>query len=171
MPPKKGWVFRRHWSFSPKFSGLNPDIICISMPGSCQSLFSSCSIVQTCGTPVSFHIDNQMAVSCISRQGSSQSEVLLAISEAIFDLAYLCQLLLSAHYLSGHQNIWADPLFRSAESNVEWRLLPQEFRSLTTWFSLPRNDLFATPTLQLLLLYFTRYSHTEAGDPDALTVQ
>ncbi|KAK3896198.1 hypothetical protein Pcinc_000120 [Petrolisthes cinctipes] len=55
-------------------------------------------------TPILFRMDNQVAVQCIRRQGSSHSLLLLSITEELFDLAAARQLNLTASYLPGRDN-------------------------------------------------------------------
>ena len=71
------------------------------------------------GTAICFEMDNTVAVHCIVHQGSSRSEQLLSLSEQIFDLAQGLHLHLSAKYLPGTDNVWADALSRFKGSSVE----------------------------------------------------
>ena len=119
------------------------------------------------GTAVRFDMDNSTAVACIRRQGTSRSESLLSLSEDIFQLAQHLRIYLSARYVPGIENDWADALSRFRGTSFEWNLRPQVFASLVTRFGLPQIDLFASRKTAQLGDYLT-YSHrTPAGGPDA----
>lgn len=61
--------------------------------------------------------------------------------------------------------------FLYVESLVEWRLLLQMFHPLMSQFGVLEINLFTALTSHLLLLYLTKFSHTVAGGPDAVTVE
>ena len=118
-------------------------------------------------TAVRFDMDNSTAVACIKRQGTSRSESLLSLSEDIFKLAQHLHICLSARYVPGRENNWADALSRFKGTSVEWHLRPQVFSSLVTRYGIPQVDLFASRETAQLRDYLT-YSHrTPAGGPDA----
>ncbi|MPC59089.1 hypothetical protein E2C01_053104 [Portunus trituberculatus] len=91
-------------------------------------------------------MDNASAVHCLNRQGSSKSEALLSLSERIFQEASVRSFHLSALYVPGEENLWADALSRFQHTSVEWQLCPKVFRSLGNRWGTPQVDLFASPT-------------------------
>lgn len=115
-----------------------------------------------------FQLDNQVAVSCIKRQGSSRSAILLTVTESIFLLASARNLTLSAQYLPGKENIWADALSRRQSRSVEWSLNQLTFNLLCDAHGCPQVDLFAHHDNHRLPLFLTRSIRTTAGGPDAL---
>ncbi|KAK3885786.1 hypothetical protein Pcinc_010021 [Petrolisthes cinctipes] len=82
-------------------------------------------------TPILFRMDNQIAIQCIWHQGSSHSLLLLSISEELFDLAAANHLHLTASYLPGRDNVWADALSHQRASSVELELRDE---ALWTWW-------------------------------------
>ncbi|XP_045106652.1 uncharacterized protein LOC123501712 [Portunus trituberculatus] len=121
------------------------------------------------GLSVRFDRDNVTAVHCIQRQGTARSRQLLALSEDIFAEASLRQLSLSAKFVPGQENTWADALSRFRGSSVEWRLRPRVFDSLTLRYGTPQVDLFDSSDTAQLPLYHTYNRRTRAGGPDAFT--
>ncbi|KAG0719101.1 hypothetical protein GWK47_051190 [Chionoecetes opilio] len=95
------------------------------------------------GTALCFEMDNMVAVHCLARQGTSKSALLLSLSEQIFGLAARFHLHLSARFLPGVENVWADALSRFRGSSVEWQLRPERFAALCRgWGTFPGVDLF-----------------------------
>ena len=119
---------------------------------------------------VCFRMDSQVAVHCVMRLGSSRSLLLQRVSERLFRLAWARSLHLSAVYVPGSANIWADALSRSAVSSVEWSLTDDAFWDLVDLFGLPQVDLFASWGNARLPLFLTRSVPTAAGGPDAFLV-
>ena len=117
---------------------------------------------------IRFLIDNQVAVACINKQGS-RSRILLEIAESLFRLAEARQISLTAQYLPGTENQWADALSRLSTSSVEWTLTQQTFRPLCQNWGTPQIDLFASPENHRLPLFLARNLRTAAGGPDALS--
>ncbi|MPC62796.1 hypothetical protein E2C01_056887 [Portunus trituberculatus] len=114
-----------------------------------------------------FEMDNTSAVHCLNRQGYSKSEVLLSLLERIFQEASVRSLHLSALYVPGEENLWADALSCFQHTSVEWQLCPNVFRSQGNRWGTPQVDLFAFPTTAQLPQYFTRNVRTGTGGPDA----
>ena len=114
--------------------------------------------------------DNTAAVHCVNAQGSSRSPSLLLASEPIFRLGEERKLHFRAFHLAGVDNTWADALSRRATGSVEWGLCPSVFEGLVARFGLPEVDLFASRTNHLLPLFLSRTERTQAGGPDAFTV-
>ena len=125
-----------------------------------QTSWSDCAVL--------FQLDNQVAVRCLNRQGSSRSAILLAVTESIFLLASARRLALSAQYLPGQENVWADALSRRRATSTEWSLSQQAFQRLSDVYGRPQVDLFAHPDNHRLPLFLTRHFPTTAGGPDAL---
>lgn len=121
------------------------------------------------GMSVRFDMDNVTAVQCVQRQGTARSGPLLALSEDIFAEASRRTISLSARYVPGRENDWADALSRFRGTSVEWQLRPQVFESLSLRFGTPEVDLFASPDTAQLPLYLTYNQRTRAGGPDAFT--
>lgn len=151
MPLAKdeGTKYRR--VFKTKVSGLDPYVIFTSVHRNCWFLLL---FLQHCpelwNTSVCFHMENKTAVWCIDRQASAWLEILLAVSEVLFDLAHSSCLCLAVLYLPDRQNIGADDLSRFAETSAEWILLPQMFHQLRVWFDQPEIDLFCALMSHLL---------------------
>lgn len=122
------------------------------------------------GESVAFAMDNTSAVACINHQGSTRSTVLHSLTEAIHFTALRHGVSISASYLQGVSNVWADSLSRGRSTLVEWELLQSRFDSLIGSSLRPQVDLFASHSTAKTPLYLTRWSVTEAGGPDALTV-
>ncbi|KAK3886844.1 hypothetical protein Pcinc_009030 [Petrolisthes cinctipes] len=118
---------------------------------------------------VRFDMDNVAAVQCLQKQGTVRSEILLSLSEQIFAIAAKRDIHLSARYVPGRENDWADALSRFRGTSVEWQLRPLVFESLCLRYGTPEVDLFASPSTALLPLFLTFSSRTEAGGPDAFT--
>ncbi|KAK3895260.1 hypothetical protein Pcinc_001010 [Petrolisthes cinctipes] len=118
---------------------------------------------------VRFDMDNVAAVQCLQKQGTARSEILLSLSEQIFAIAAKRDIHLSARYVPGRENDWADALSRFRGTSVEWQLRPLVFESLCLRYGTPEVDLFASPSTALLPLFLTFSSRTEAGGPDAFT--
>lgn len=117
-----------------------------------------------------FYMDNPVDAWCISSQGFTLSVILLVNSEVVFTFAHSHYLHLTAQYLLGGQNLLVEALPRIAKSSVECQLCQWPFQLLTSWFDLPEIDLFATLPSHRLPLYWTWFSCTEAGGPDAFVV-
>ncbi|KAK3880633.1 hypothetical protein Pcinc_014878 [Petrolisthes cinctipes] len=118
---------------------------------------------------VRFDMDNVAAVQCLQKQGTVRSEIPLSLSEQIFAIAAKRDIHLSARYVPGRENDWADALSRFRGTSVEWQLRPLVFESLCLRYGTPEVDLFASPSTALLPLFLTFSSRTEAGGPDAFT--
>ena len=118
---------------------------------------------------VRFDMDNVPAVQCLQRQGTARSDSLLSLSEDILGQAAKRSLHLSAKYVPGRENDWADALSRFRGTSVEWHLRPEVFESLTLRFGLPEVDLFASPATAQLPQYLTFSQETPTGGPDAFT--
>ncbi|KAK3891347.1 hypothetical protein Pcinc_004790 [Petrolisthes cinctipes] len=118
---------------------------------------------------VRFDMDNVAAVQCLQKQGTVRSEILLSLSEQIFAIAAKRDIHLSARYVPGRENDWADALSRFRGTSVEWQLRPLVFESLCLRYGTPEVDLFASPSTALLPLFLTFSSRTEAEGPDAFT--
>ncbi|KAK3883152.1 hypothetical protein Pcinc_012511 [Petrolisthes cinctipes] len=118
---------------------------------------------------VRFDMDNVAAVQCLQKQGTARSEIFLSLSEQIFAIAAKRDIHLSARYVPGRENDWADALSRFRGTSVEWQLRPLVFESLCLQYGTPEVDLFASPSTALLPLFLTFSSRTEAGGPDAFT--
>ena len=114
-------------------------------------------------------MDNVTAVQCIQRQGTARSSPLLTLSEEIFALAAKNRVSLSARYVRGRDNSWADALSRFRGTSVEWHLCPEVFQSLTLRYGTPQVDLFASYDTAQLPLFLTYDRRTPAGGPDAFT--
>ncbi|XP_045104921.1 uncharacterized protein LOC123500300 [Portunus trituberculatus] len=120
------------------------------------------------GLSVRFDMDNVTAVHYIQRQGTARSRQLLALSEDIFAEASLRQLSLSAKFVPGRENTWADALSRFRGSSVEWRLR-LGCSTPHTRYRTPQVDLFASSDTAQLPLYLTYNRRTRTGGPDAFT--
>ena len=121
-----------------------------------------------CSVHLLFRVDNMVAVQCIAKMGSTRSLPLLRAAEGLFSLASSRRLTLSAAYLPGRHNVWADALSRMEASSVEWALTPDTFADLCDLYGRPEVDIFAAEDNHLLPLFLTRTRVTAAGGPDAL---
>ncbi|KAK4303805.1 hypothetical protein Pmani_024208 [Petrolisthes manimaculis] len=118
--------------------------------------------------PFLFRMDNQVAVHCIRWQGFSHSLLKLSITEDLFDLAAARQIHLSASYIPGRDNVWADALSRQRMSSVEWELRDEAYLDLVDLFSCPQIDMFASRTNHRLPQFLSRSERTKERGPDAL---
>ncbi|MPC76382.1 hypothetical protein E2C01_070792 [Portunus trituberculatus] len=116
---------------------------------------------------ICFYMDNEVAVQCVKRMGSSRSISLLRKSKALFNLAALRHLTLSAVHVPGRDNVWANVLSSSDTSSVEWSLNPDVFTNLEELFGLPKLDLFATSENHQLQQYITRSVVMATGGLDS----
>lgn len=80
-------------------------------------------------------------------------EILLAILEALFDLAHSCQLCLMVQYLPDRQILWVDAPSQYDKLSVEWHCRRQKFCFLTSLFGHLEINLFPAPNSQLLPLF------------------
>ena len=76
-----------------------------------------------------------------------------------------------ASLLAGVDNTWADALSRSSTSSAEWTLCPSVFEELVVQFGRPDIDLFASRSNHRLPIFLSRSERTQAGGPDAFTVE
>lgn len=72
---------------------------------------------------VRFDMDNMKSVQCVQRQGTAQSDPLLALSEDIFAEASHRTFSLSAKYVLLRESDWADGLSNFQETSVAWLAL------------------------------------------------
>lgn len=68
-------------------------------------------------------MDNVTAVQCVQRQDTVRSGPLLALSEDIAEASHR-SISLSAKYVPGRENDWADALSRFWGTSVEWQRPP-----------------------------------------------
>lgn len=112
---------------------------------------------------------SQAVVWCLSSKGTFRLEAASPFFEAIFDLTHTRHLL-SAQYLPGRQNIWADKLSHWAELSLEWQLLLRSFTPSRLGFSVLAIDLFAALTSHLLPFYLSLCVRTAVGGLDAFSM-
>lgn len=116
---------------------------------------------------VCFEMANNVAVHCISLQGTSRSERLLSLSEKIFHLAAKLKLYISASFFPGAENVLAGALSRFRGSSVEWQLWPERFAALCKQWGSPEVYLFASKHSAQLHFFLTKEDKTSARGPDA----
>ena len=121
-------------------------------------------------TSICFAMDSQVAVYCINAGGSSRSWALLDASERLHREAESRGITLSAVYVPGQDNVWADALSRHSTSSVEWGLTREAFQDLTDLYGTPQVDLFASVDNHLLPRYIARMTRSRVGGPDAFQV-
>lgn len=76
--------------------------------------------------------------------GHLNLEILLAISKAVSDLVHSYQVLITAQYFPGRQNVWTNAESQFAKASVDGNFCPKVFLLLTTQFSFPGLDIFAS---------------------------
>lgn len=81
-------------------------------------------------TTVDLDMENVTPMPCLQSQGTAHSDTLLTLTEEMFSVVVERGLSLSARYVRGRKNGWADALSRFKEMLVEWHLHPQVFESL-----------------------------------------
>ena len=92
-------------------------------------------------THIRLRSDNTTAVACIDRCGSTKVSF-NSVVEDIFAWAESRQIILSAQYIKGLDNVVADTASRVKNSDGEWK--PSIFRLLCRAFYTPQIDLFAS---------------------------
>jgi hypothetical protein len=118
---------------------------------------------------IRLRIDNTTAVACIER-GCSTKETLLAITEKIFEWAYLRNITLSAVHIKGCDNVEADAASRVQNTDAEWMIKPHVFSQLCDIFTVPSMDLFASRINAQLPCYVSWKPDPEAFAIDALSM-
>lgn len=78
---------------------------------------------------------------------------------------------MSAVYIPGPRNIWADVLTRLEGLSVHWTLRPSVFHSLVDQFGLPDFNLFADLVSVRLSRFLSRDVRIQDCGPDAFMVE
>ncbi|KAG0717597.1 hypothetical protein GWK47_054099 [Chionoecetes opilio] len=78
-------------------------------------------------------------------KGLPDPPFLLSLSEQIFGLAARFHLHLSARFLPGVENVWADALSRFRARRFEWQLHPERFAALCRRWGTPEVDPLCVP--------------------------
>ena len=88
--------------------------------------------------------DNSTAVSCLFRQGTYRSEMLMSLSQEILEFCQSLQISLVPQHLSGELNVLADRHSRRGPVGSEWSLDASTFQWLSSLAGPFQVDLFAT---------------------------
>ena len=88
--------------------------------------------------------DNETAVSCIRRQGSLKSALLMSLTTKLFNFCLQHSITLVPKHLSGRLNVLADQDSRRTPISTEWSLDPTIFKWICSLQGPFQVDLFAT---------------------------
>ncbi len=88
-------------------------------------------------------MDNTTAIACVNNYGSMKLH-LLKLAHEMFNWALSRNILLSAGYIPGVENILADRESRTRNLDAEWKLKPKWFEYIVSQFGNPDIDLFAS---------------------------
>ncbi len=88
-------------------------------------------------------MDNATAIACVNNYGSMKLH-LLAVSNEMFEWALSWDIILSAGYIPGKDNVLADKESCTHNLDTEWKLKPKWFDYIVSQFGTPDIDLFAS---------------------------
>ena len=125
-----------------------------------------------CSTKSNMHLhikaDNITAVAHINKMGGTRSEGCVRVTTELWEFCLQRQLLLSAEYLPGVENVRADALSRTRPDSSDWMLDKELFSHLNKVWGPFTVDLFASRTNAQLLKYVSWRLDPQAWAVDAL---
>ena len=114
--------------------------------------------------------DSLTAISYVMSMGGCHSEQCDSVAKEIWTLAIDHNIWLSAAHTPGKLNVVADKLSRDFNMTVEWQLHPTIFERISTVFSPPNIDLFASRINHQLDPYVSWKPDRNALFIDAFTI-
>ena len=115
------------------------------------------SIVKDHGIQVKVFSDSTTAIACISKLGTSHSELCHHITKQIWEWAEKKDIHITASIMPGHKNINADRESRELLNNLEW-MRPKSLRKVLKILKFnPEADMFASHINYRFHTYFSYY--------------
>lgn len=119
------------------------------------------------GVHVRLRLDNKAAVSYVNHLGGTRSYQLNEVALELWDWCLLNNIWVSAEYLPGKRNLWADWESRNFQDSSDWKLNPAIFQQLQKEFVM-NIDLFASRTNHQLPRYVSWRPDPHSVGVDAL---
>lgn len=126
-----------HWSYSEQTLHIN----ILELKAAFLTLKTFCSSQQH--QHICIFIDNTVAVNYINKQGGRKT-LLNELTKEIWNWCISRNLWLSANHIAGKNNVDADRMSRNLNSDLEWQLNPDVFKTINSIFGPLKIDLFAS---------------------------
>lgn len=155
---------RGFWNFQQKNFHINVlELLAVEF-----GLFCFCS--SAVNTHVLLRVDNTTAIAYINRYGGCHSTVLQDIAKRIWKWCESRDILLTASYISSHENFIADQESRAKTDDSEWSLNNETYSCICKKFFSPSIDLFASYLTNKCSEYVSWHPDPLCSAVDAFTI-